>query len=388
MEELATGAWALGIPEQVDIAVSPQRRPQAAGEPWPAGTRIVSADSHMIERDYWIDGFPEDLKDQAPRMTFRDGHFDFRLGDRPMTPEHIARFLCDSMECTPGLNDVGARLRDLDVEGVEKELIFPQRLFGLFMFGEMQHREHVFGLYNEGIAATCAEAPDRLYPVMVPNYWDMAQAAASVERCVELGARALMLPLSPGHDADGERIHYNAARMDALYEAVADAGIPLAFHIGEAIPSSRPGAAGISLITQMQGFRNPWGCLVFGGVFDRFPALRAVFVEAGLSWVPSMLHDADLAYTHFRTAMKPELAHPPSHYWRSNCYATFMTDPVGLSLLDHIGPETALWSSDYPHQESTFGYTRSSIRAVFDATSVENAQKIVGKTALELFRME
>jgi predicted TIM-barrel fold metal-dependent hydrolase len=176
--------------------------------------------------------------------------------------------------------------------------------------------------------------------------------------------------------------------MDTLYEAVADAGIPLAFHIGEAIPSSRPGAAGISLITQMQGFRNPWGCLVFGGVFDRFPALKAVFVEAGLSWIPSMLHDADLAYTHFRTAMKPTLARPPSHYWRSNCHATFMTDPVGLSLLAHIGPETALWSSDYPHQESTFGYTRSSIQAVFDATSVENAQKIVGRTALELFRME
>ena len=46
-----------------------------------------------------------------------------------------------------------------------------------------------------------------------------------------------------------------------------------------------------------------------------------------------------------------------------------------------------MWSSDYPHQESTFGYTRSSIQAVFDATSVENAQKILGKTALELFRM-
>ena len=47
-----------------------------------------------------------------------------------------------------------------------------------------------------------------------------------------------------------------------------------------------------------------------------------------------------------------------------------------------------MWSSDYPHTESTFGYTRSSIQAVFDATSVENAQKIVGKTALALFRMD
>ena len=42
-----------------------------------------------------------------------------------------------------------------------------------------------------------------------------------------------------------------------------------------------------------------------------------------------------------------------------------------------------MWSSDYPHQESTFGYTRSAIQAVFDAGRVEDAQKILGKTALE-----
>ena len=87
------------------------------------------------------------------------------------------------------------------------------------------------------------------------------------------------------------------------------------------------------------------------------------------------------------TALNPPLKHPPSWYWKQHCYATFMTDPVGLSLLERIGPETCLWSSDYPHQESTFGYTRSSIDAVFAVTSVESAQKIVGKTALELFRM-
>ena len=86
--------------------------------------------------------------------------------------------------------------------------------------------------------------------------------------------------------------------------------------------------------------------------------------------------------------MSPKLAHAPSWYWRAHCYATFMTDPVGLELLHRIGPETAMWSSDYPHQESTFGYTRSAIQAVFDSTTAENAQLILGKTALRLFAME
>jgi predicted TIM-barrel fold metal-dependent hydrolase len=64
-----------------------------------------------------------------------------------------------------------------------------------------------------------------------------------------------------------------------------------------------------------------------------------------------------------------------------------MTDPAGLDLLHRIGPGRVMWSSDYPHQESTFGYTRSAIQAVFDATSVENAQKILGKTAIEVFHL-
>ncbi len=305
-----------------------------------------------------------------------------------MMPPELAKCLCTSMECNPGLNDIPARLQDLDAEGVEKELIFPQRLFGLFMFGDMQNREEVFGLYNEAIARALRGGADRLYPVMVPNYWDMDKAANSVRTCARLGAHCLMVPLEPGKDKDGKDINYNNPNMDPLYEAIADSGIPLIFHIGETMRTAVNGAAGVSLLTQMQGFRTQSAQLTFGGVFDRFPKLRAVFVEGGLAWVASMLHDADMAATHFRTSMNPKLAHAPSWYWRHHCYATFMTDPVGLSLLDRIGAETCMWSSDYPHQESTFGYTRSSIQAVFDATTVENAQLILGKTALRVFNME
>ncbi len=50
--------YILEIPEQKTLDVSPKRQPQRAGGPWPAGTRIVSADTHIIEHDNWIDRFP------------------------------------------------------------------------------------------------------------------------------------------------------------------------------------------------------------------------------------------------------------------------------------------------------------------------------------------
>ena len=224
---MADDAFVLEIPEMVGIALSPQRKPQAATKPWPEGTVIISADSHMLETDCWVGRFPEHLKDQAPRMEFKDGGYQLSINGKPMTPPALAAALCTSLECTPGFTSVEARLADLDIEGVEKELIFPQRLFGLFMFGKMMNRAETFGAYNEHIAEACAAGKGRLFPVMVPNYWDAGLAKESVDKCQALGARCLMVPIKPGDDVDGEPIFFlyvkcyyntNQARVNPLIQ--------------------------------------------------------------------------------------------------------------------------------------------------------------------------
>ena len=79
-------SFVLEIPEMVGIALAAQRSAQQPRRVWPAGTRIISADSHMLETDCWIDFFPDDLKDQAPRMTFADGAYQLSIGEKQMTP--------------------------------------------------------------------------------------------------------------------------------------------------------------------------------------------------------------------------------------------------------------------------------------------------------------
>ena len=36
-----------------------------------------------------------------------------------------------------------------------------------------------------------------------------------------------------------------------------------------------------------------------------------------------------------------------------------------------------MWSSDFPHNESTFGYSRRSLSSVVDSVGPERAEKIV-----------
>src|ERR1700753_2952942 len=97
-----TDDFVLEIPEMVGIPLAAKRTPQAKTNEWPAGTYIVSADDHMIERDCWIDRFPEEIKERAPRVEFRDGAYYFSIAGQPMIPEQFAKGLCDAMECNPG----------------------------------------------------------------------------------------------------------------------------------------------------------------------------------------------------------------------------------------------------------------------------------------------
>jgi predicted TIM-barrel fold metal-dependent hydrolase len=138
----------------------------------------------------------------------------------------------------------------------------------------------------------------------------------------------------------------------------------------------------------MAGFVSQFSNLVFGGVFDRHPDLRVVFVEGGIGWIPKTLYDADVTYETRSAFMETKIQHTPSWYWFKHCYATFMTDPIGLENLERIGADRVMWAADYLHAEGTLSYTQSAIQAVFDATTVENAQKILGLTALQVFGME
>jgi predicted TIM-barrel fold metal-dependent hydrolase len=46
-------------------------------------------------------------------------------------------------------------------------------------------------------------------------------------------------------------------------------------------------------------------------------------------------------------------------------------------MIDRIGMDRVMWSSDYPHNESTFGYSEKSLASVVDAVGPEDAVKIV-----------
>jgi predicted TIM-barrel fold metal-dependent hydrolase len=65
-----------------------------------------------------------------------------------------------------------------------------------------------------------------------------------------------------------------------------------------------------------------------------------------------------------------------------------MTDKLGLQLIDQIGADRVMWSADYPHPESTFGYSWTAMQKVVECgVSDDDVKKILGGNAIEVFKL-
>src|ERR1044071_6833387 len=134
---MAQATSVLEIPEMKSIGDARFRTAQAEGWRPPVGTTIVSADSHWLEGDLWVERFPEHLKDRAPRVFWENGGWEVELGGTRLPIPGAAAASC-SFECVPGMNDIESRLRDLDTEGVDQEIVFPQKFFHLLLLEDLQ----------------------------------------------------------------------------------------------------------------------------------------------------------------------------------------------------------------------------------------------------------
>lgn len=366
-----------------DLARPSQREPEARSVELPAGTIVVSSDNHWsCMEDIFYEAFPRHLKARAPRWVGRKGAGHWSVDGHNVVPPALVESVSD-FETVEGSWSMAPRMRDLTAEGIDKEIVFPNTLGAFYGFPDLEVREWVFRSYNQYLGKLQKEAPGRFYGVGLANYWDMAKTRDSIQEARDLGLKTVLIPQNP-KGADRIDLDYCSPEMEPLWAALEEAGLPICFHVGE-FAKAGPGGLAIGAMVGFGPFRKTLGELIFGGIFDRHPKLKVVFTEADLNWVPGALQTAAMIYETYREFLDPKIAHHPRHYWQNNCYATFMYDPIGMRMLDVIGTDRIMWSCDYVHLESNFGYGWSAKKAVLDAVSEDEARAILGGTALKLF---
>lgn len=359
------------------------RHAQAKGETGlPAGTVVFSADDHVsVGEDIFYENLPAEMKEYAPRL-WRDSDGVFQIGAAPghsFLPPAFAKVV-SYFERLPGCNaaNMDARLADMDAEGVQKSLVFPNEILGLLAYPDHAVREACFRIYNEYIARWQARAPDRIYAVGLINWWDAKGARRTLDELKSLGLKTFLMPLNGMKFPNGDAVDYAGKAMIPVWEEIAASGIPVSHHIGEGnFGNDEINPIATAMLQLTHPFREMFAKYIFGGILDRHPQLQIGWFEGGINWAVSTMQDVKYIDASVKHTYNLKLKHEPEYYWRNHMYASFMVDPLGLELLDAIGDDRAMWSTDYPHNESTFGYTRTSIRSVVDAVGPERAQKLV-----------
>ncbi len=357
------------------------RQPSGAGPVGlPPGTQVFSADDHIsLADDIFYERLPASMRDKAPRIWYRDGAYELGAMGNSFLPDAFTQVLMQ-YDPLPGSStaDLDARLDQLAADGVSRELAFPNALLALLHYPDKEMREACFRVYNEYIAELQERGSGRFYGVGLINWWDSAGAARTLAELKSLGLKTFLMPLSPGKDDDGKPIDYASTAMTGVWDAIEEAGVAVSHHIGEVV--SGPCEVNpllVGMLVQVASFRDMFGKYVFAGILDRHPGLRIGWFEGGINWVAAALQDAEHLMASYRHMLTRPVERDARHYWNSNMYASFMVDPLGLELIDQIGPDRVMWSSDFPHNESTFGYSAKSLASVVDAVGPQRAEKIV-----------
>jgi predicted TIM-barrel fold metal-dependent hydrolase len=388
MADLATLANSLhkDLPMPVDRVVRRQ------GLELPPGTVVVSADNHWdIADDIFIERLPPRFRDRAPRIwTDKVVQFGFPDGKGniidPMTDE--TRKVWEISTEVEGIHDLDVRIKHMDAEGIAKEINFPSFGLGFSALPDLELREALFRVYNKAWAEMQGKAAGRSYGVpVISNWWDGARAKDAVQQIVDLGFKTMMLPVKSGLHADGKPVVYSEPELDPLWAEIEASGLPLCFHIGEGAKFSGRGGWGISAVNSFQPFLPVFAQLIFGGILDRFPKLKIVFAEGGISWVPVALQDAEMVYDSYTGLHNYFPKMRPGEYWARNCHATFQNDALGLKLIDYIGVDNVMWAVDYPHAEGSWGFSEASMKTVVDSVSPDAARKILGGNAVRVFNL-
>jgi len=128
--------------------------------------------------------------------------------------------------------------------------------------------------------------------------------------------------------------------------------------------------------------------LVFSGVLERFPGLKIVSAENEVSWLPFVIQRWDQTFEHYRHLYPSALKMRPSEYFSRQIYATFIDDAFGVQNRHQAGADHIMWSSDYPHTQSSWPHSREIIERDFAQVPEIEKLKIVRDNVIRLYGLD
>jgi predicted TIM-barrel fold metal-dependent hydrolase len=312
-------------------------------------------------------------------------------------------------EVRPAAYDARARLADMDTDGIARAIVYPTMLLGIAGVRDADFAAAQCRAYNDWLSDHVREGDGRLYGVAIVPQQDIARAADEIRRVAKKpGIVGVMLRPNPSEN--WKPFHHEV--YEPLWRAASDAGLAVGFHpfltadlpgacVGlrinrlgmSTLPAGPDDTINIDNIYFTQAISNPFDMmntaafLLAGGVCERFPDLRIVFLEANGGWIVPWLERLDHHHEIFSWDV-PWLKHEPSEYFRRQCWISFDPDESALAFTANsplVGAERIVWASDYPHPDAKFPGVTDELREAMAGLTPAQQSQIAGESCRALY---
>jgi len=336
--------------------------------------RVIDADGHVEEN---LDTFSDKYLDPAfrslrPRVTAVDGLV-YWVIDEQLYPRRVGpgchnlgtptNFNGQLAAHTQGktdsigsmeLSDLTARLTAMDEEDIAIQVIYTTLFLAYPLTKNVGLGSAISTSYNRWMGDRLSGHP-RIKWSAVVNLDDVATAVGQVHEAKKLGAVSVMVLGTAGDDM------LDHPRLFPFYQALCEENLALGVHVGWSCPSINNLYSHIypsGVIAFHVPLLMAFTALISGGVLDRFPDLRIVFLEAGCQWVPFILERVHHRYKNQGSTLRkflPQTAPiqklPVMEYIKHGniFFSTEVEDEILPNVLNLVGEGQIIFGSDMPH---------------------------------------
>jgi predicted TIM-barrel fold metal-dependent hydrolase len=355
------------------------------------GYRIFDADTHIIEPvepiEAYLSAADRDrlaaLGPRVQRSPARAGMTRYVIGPRPRLDRRLGSLerVAPPSAAARGARDGGtpwdvrwqgppfptervsldphARVRDMDLEGIDVNMILPSGGVPAFAgLEDVKLEAAMYEAYHRFLQDYCAPYPDRLTSVVLVSARDPGAAVAEIERCGRQAWPVGIFPICP------PEMSLDEPAWEPIWAAAQEHDLTVVIHSFTMTIPYPPGcwdtwdnvflqrAAG-----HVWNAQRNMAALIGAGVLDRYPELRLTALECGHGWLPAWAARLDELAEMSRHALPP-LKRRPSDYVRGPQYFQSIQLYEGEQSLRHtieaLGEDTLMFATDYPHSESWF----------------------------------
>jgi aminocarboxymuconate-semialdehyde decarboxylase len=309
--------------------------------------------AHIVPENF-IDALRAEVPAATPTIESQDDGWYFRYPSGRVSGPFPA-----------GMFDVGARLADMDRDGIDIHALSvppPQFQYRLEAPAAAAHAR----LYNDALVQIARAHPDRFVVLGTLPMQDVPSAIAELERLVEVPE---VVGLEVATNVTGTNLGHDS--FAELWTAVAAAGLAVVLHPSEVAGHDRMHDHYLhNFVGNPTDSTLAAGSLIFSGVLERNAALRIALLHGG-GFLPYQIGRFDHGWR-VRKEASSRIDRAPSEYVDRFWFDTLTHDRASLQfLLQRVGADRLALGSDYPFDMADPDPVGSVRAAITDIVALE-----------------